>query len=71
MDRGEYEQLANSCNFLEHYHLEHTTDKVTRFRGKNGNPDIYVVSDPEWRQKLRDTTQEIFVIVDGPANRRV
>ena len=49
------EQLTEVLDLLEHYHCEHTTDKVTRFCGA-GRVDVYVVSDPEWREKLRHAT---------------
>jgi hypothetical protein len=60
MEQDEYIQLSDSCNFLEHYHLEHTQDKITRFRGKaksnvdRRSCDIIVVSDPIWKAKLRE-----------------
>jgi hypothetical protein len=60
-NKEEYIQLADSCNFLEHYHLHHSDDMITRFRGKGPNgTDIYVVSDPEWKEKLRACVAPVF-----------
>lgn len=57
-------QLARACDTLEHYHLEHSNDMVTRFRGKSkgrsASADIYVVSDPEWKKKLADCVAPIM-----------
>lgn len=63
MNREEYIQLSDACDFLEHYHLFHSDDKITRFRGKKKEGaacDIIVVSDPEWKQKLRDFLKSEF-----------
>jgi hypothetical protein len=53
-NEAEFIQLADACDFLEHYHIEHTDDKVTRFRGKLKGysvcADIYVMSDPAEKQ---------------------
>ena len=60
---AEYIQLSDACDFLEHYHLEHTDDKITRFRGKSATgrtADIYVVADPEWKQRFRELCKEEF-----------
>ncbi len=64
-NEAEFVQLAQACDFLEHYHLEHTDDMVTRFQGKLGTsegdrPDIYVVSDPEWKRKMGELVAPIF-----------
>jgi hypothetical protein len=65
MERTEYLQLSQSCDFLEHYHIEHTDDKITRFRGKlkgrTQAADIYVVSDPEWKEKFEAFTASEFL----------
>lgn len=59
--REEFEQLSRCCDFLEHYHLEHTDDIVTRFRGKGGDrPDIYIVSDPHWKKAIADCVAPIM-----------
>jgi hypothetical protein len=58
--REEYMQLAAACDFLEHYHIAHTDDMISRFRGKGGRPDIYIVSDKAWKSKLRNFTKSIF-----------
>ncbi len=58
--REEYIQLADSCDFLERYHMNHTFDMVTRFRGKNGRPDIYVVGDPQWKERMGALCAPIF-----------
>jgi len=71
---AEFIQLANACDFLEHYHLEHTDDTVTRFRGKGDRPDIYVVGDPEWKSKLREFLGPFFpdrIVRPGRTYRRV
>lgn len=64
MERSEYLQLSQSCDFLEHYHIDHTEDKITRFRGKLKDrsecADIYVVSDPEWKEKFAAFTASEF-----------
>lgn len=44
--------IAAACDFLEHYHIEHTSDKVSKFFAENHQADIYVVSDPESRRKF-------------------
>lgn len=62
-NREEFVQLADSCNFLEHYHLHHSDDMITRFRGKSASArtaDIYVVSDPEWKKKIREFVAAAF-----------
>ena len=61
----EFVQLAQACDFLEHYHLEHTDGMVTRFRGKLGTsegdrPDLYIVSDLEWKRKMAELAAPIF-----------
>jgi hypothetical protein len=55
-------QLSDSCNFLEHYHLEHTADMVTRFRGKGRDNavHIYITSDPTWKRKIAECVAPIF-----------
>lgn len=60
MPREEFLQLSAACDFLEHYHLCHTSDKISRFRGKSDMPDIIVVSDPEWKAKLREFLKSEF-----------
>jgi len=49
-------QLADACDFLEHYHSNHTSDTITRLRGKA--TDIYIVSNREWREKLTEFTKD-------------
>ena len=63
-------QLNDACNFLEHYHLEHTEDMVTRFRGKTGRSDIYVVSDPAWKEKIAELMRLIFPTLNRAGVRR-
>ena len=62
-------QFAEACDVLEHYHLEHTDDRVTRIRGKlKGSDrcaDIYIVSDPEWKKKLSDWVAPIMERSNG------
>ena len=59
LDREGNRRLAAACDFLEHYHLEHTDDTITRFR--RGGIHIYIVSDPYWQKKIdyeiRDTME--------------
>lgn len=50
-----------ACAQLDHYHREHTRDKMTRFRNERG-ADIYVVSDPEWKARLRTFVSPIFQV---------
>lgn len=52
----EFVKLCLACDFLEHYHLEHTNDRVSRFRAQGYPPsaDIYVVYDPELKKKMSD-----------------
>jgi hypothetical protein len=73
MDRAELLQLSQSCDFLEHYHIEHTEDKITRFRGTSksgsGCADIYVVSDPEWKEKFAAFTASEFPGSNGERQR--
>ena len=59
------EQLFDACAVLDHYHREHTHDKVTRFRNDDG-ADIYVVSDPEWKERLRTFVNPIFQVEVKP-----
>ena len=63
---AEYEQLSAACDFLEHYHCDHTHDMVTRFRGKlkgrRISADIYIVSDPEWKKKFFELVAPIMQI---------
>ena len=56
---NDLDQAFDACAVLDHYHREHTKDKVTRFRNEDG-ADIYVVSDPEWKAKLRTFVSPIF-----------
>lgn len=54
-------QLLNACECLAHYHLHHTSDKITRFGSKDGDaPEIIIVSDAEWKVKLREFLKEAF-----------
>lgn len=56
-------QLEQACDVLEHYHLDHTEDTITRFRGKrtkDRTADIYIVSDPDWKRKFREFTKPEF-----------
>lgn len=55
------DQVFDACAVLDHYHREHTQDKVSRFRNKDGS-DIYVVSDPQWKAKLRTFVNPIFQV---------
>lgn len=60
-----FTRVEQSCNILEHYHLAHTNDVMTRLRTtgpQNAEPktDIYIVSDPVWREKLREFTDSEF-----------
>ena len=50
------DDLLKACECLAHYHTCHTSDKITRFGSKDDPdvPEIIVVSDPEWKVKLRD-----------------
>lgn len=41
MTREEYIQLSDSCDFLEHYHLFHSDDKITRFRSNKKEGEAY------------------------------
>ena len=54
--------LAAACDYLEHYHIDHTDDKITRFRGKRKGrtADIYVVADPDWKRRFREFTKDEF-----------
>jgi len=55
------DEVARACDLLEHYHQHHTSDKCTRFRGKGTkDADIYVVTDPTWKRRLREVTRPIF-----------
>ena len=56
----ENSQLQDALSLLQHYHLEHTNDKITRFRWDADSPDIYIVSDPELKRKLREFTAPEF-----------
>ena len=60
MPRDEFLQLAHACDFLEHYSTCHTRDAITRFRGKGGMPDIYVVVDQKWKEIFREFTKDEF-----------
>lgn len=62
---NDLEQVFDACAVLDHYHREHTRDKVTRFRNDEG-ADIYVVSDPEWKAKLRTFVSPIFNVEVKP-----
>ena len=62
---NELDQLFHACAVLDHYHREHSRDKVTRFRNEEG-ADIYVVSDPEWKAKFRAFVNPIFQEEDIP-----
>lgn len=54
-------QLQEACTVLEHYHMEHTIDLITRFKSPDGNgADIYVVQDQEWKQRIAECVKEIF-----------
>ena len=55
------QQVFEACAILDHYHREHTQDKVTRFRNEDGS-DIYVISDPEWKARLRTFVSPIFQV---------
>jgi hypothetical protein len=59
------EQVFDSCAVLDHYHRKHTTEKVTRFRNRDG-ADIYVVSDLEWKARLRTFVSPIFQVEVTP-----
>lgn len=43
-----------ACNVLEHFHLKHTSEKVTHFSAPTGHVEIYIVSDEESRKKFFD-----------------
>jgi len=59
-DEAAFVRLSDACDFLEHYHLEYTEDVVTRFMGKGGRPDIYIVSDPAWKERIYGLVRLIF-----------
>ena len=59
-DSGE-EQVHAACKILEHYHIEHTDDIITRFKASGSGADIYVVQDPEWKARLEACVAEIFL----------
>lgn len=61
----ELEQIFQACALLDHYHRKHTCDKLTRFRRDDGS-DIYVVSDPEWKRRLRTFVSPIFDVEVKP-----
>lgn len=50
--------VESAADTLAHYHLHHTDDMITRLTGDLDAPDIYVVSDPDWKLKLRQATAE-------------
>ena len=62
---NDLEQVFDAGAVLDHYHREHTQDKVTRFRNDKG-ADIYVVADPEWKAKLRTFVSPIFQVEVKP-----
>lgn len=51
-------QVSDAACVLERYHFEHSADKISRYR--LADSDIYVVSDPEWRRKLREFCRALF-----------
>ena len=53
-------QLSRACEFLEHYHLQHTQDRITRVRRHDIH--IYIVSDEEWRKKIDDLIRPIMEV---------
>jgi hypothetical protein len=59
------DEVFDACAVLDHFHREHTTDKITRFRNEDG-ADIYVVSDPEWKARLRTFVSPIFQVEVKP-----
>jgi hypothetical protein len=63
------DQLTAAVEYLQHYHVEHTSDMVTRFTRKSGDGvDIYIVSDPVWKRKLADFMAPIFKSVESRTN---
>lgn len=48
-----YDGLQGALDLLEHYHTQHVSDDVSLFYGRNHQCDIYVVSDPECREKFK------------------
>lgn len=53
------DEALRAASYLGHYHVCHTTDKITQFKGEDEKPDgstvqtfIYVTSDPEWIAKF-------------------
>ena len=61
----ELEQLFYACAVLDQYHHERTWAKVTIFRNDDGS-DIYVVSDAEWKARLRTFVSPIFQVEVKP-----
>lgn len=59
------DQVFDACAVLDHYHREHTRDKMTRFRWEDGS-DVYVVGDPEWKARLRTFVSPIFDVEVKP-----
>jgi len=47
-------QVRQACEVLQHYHIDHTDDAITRFSHSSGNGvDIYLVSDPFWKAEVK------------------
>lgn len=57
--REQYVKLADSLDFLEEYHMSYIADPVSRFRGKDDRPDIYIV-DGEWKAKVAEFLKLLF-----------
>jgi hypothetical protein len=46
-------QVRMACEILQHYHVDHTNDVITRFAHSSGEGvDIYLISDPAWKAKF-------------------
>ncbi len=63
LSRADSERARLSCDALAHYHMEHSGDKITRWRAPydsqsrpNSRVHIYVTGDPEWMEKLEKLT---------------
>lgn len=50
--------IDEAAGFLEHFHAHHTEDLITRITGDDA--DIYVVSDPQWRQLIAAAIRPAF-----------
>ena len=53
-------QVNDALKVIEHYHIEHTDDIVTRFKASGMGCDVYVVQDPEWKARLEQCIESIF-----------